>query len=103
MTKATLIKICGIKDSQTAKFCVDLGANFLGMVFHKPSPRFISLETAKEIVKSIQSSSIIPVAVFVDATAGEMQNVCEILGVNHVQLHGDVSKKEHIKLPEAIT
>ena len=43
------VKICGIRDAQTAKVCADAGADALGFVLASGSPRSISVLDACEI------------------------------------------------------
>lgn len=59
-----LIKICGITDSDAAIFCARAGADYIGLVFEKTSPRYLTLDQAKPIVHAAHQHGIIPVAVF---------------------------------------
>ena len=43
------VKICGIRDAQTATVCVDAGADALGFILASGSPRSISVVSACEI------------------------------------------------------
>src|SRR5438105_13322292 len=57
------------------------------MIFHPPSPRNISLERAKEIVRAV-GPFVPPVGVFVDALASKVMEIAAALGLHTVQLHG---------------
>ena len=70
-----------------AKAASIAGADAVGMIFHPPSPRNISVERAREIIRSL-GPFVTPVGVFVDATATRVLEVAGELGLTTVQLHG---------------
>lgn len=81
------IKICGIRDSNTAQAAVKLGADALGFVF-APSSRQISPEEAREIIYSLPPF-VSKVGVFVNALPEEVGRIAEYCHLDAVQLHGD--------------
>ncbi len=83
----TRIKICGITRVDDARAAMAAGADAVGMIFHSPSPRNISLERAKEIVRSL-NPFVTPVGVFVDAQASRVLEVAAELGLHTVQFNG---------------
>lgn len=87
-----LIKICGLMDPETAKFAVEQGANYIGLLFSKVSPRAIGLEKAKEICSAVRSAGGEPVAVFAEETLEQMQAIIDALDLKIVQLHGDIPR-----------
>jgi phosphoribosylanthranilate isomerase len=101
MMKA-LVKICGIKEPALAYQAAALGADFIGLVFHGPSKRYVVLEQAVAIAERARQGGAEPVAVFVNADAEQMLQVCDKTGINIVQLHGDTARSEQTKLPAAI-
>ncbi|BAT72276.1 phosphoribosylanthranilate isomerase [Thermosulfidibacter takaii ABI70S6] len=48
------VKICGIRDVDTALVAVRAGADAIGLVFHRESPRFVGIELAKEIGEAVK-------------------------------------------------
>lgn len=95
-----LIKICGIRDAKIAAATVDAGADFIGIVFHKHSRRYTDALCAKQIAETVKAAHAEPVAVFVNQTVAEMRAICENTGIHIVQLHGDMSRKQHHLLPD---
>lgn len=88
-----LVKICGVRDAQTAIAATRAGADFLGLVFFRKSPRFITPERAEEIVLDLKQASFdegfaMPrlVGLFVDAGEKELAVVAPLL--THFQFHG---------------
>lgn len=95
-----LIKICGIKDPEIAKAAVAAGANFIGIVFHPDSPRFLNLNQAIIISEATRLSGAIPVAIFCNHNDYEMRSICEATHIKTVQLHGRLAKAHHHLLPD---
>ncbi len=99
MKNKVFIKICGLKDPLVARKAALSGADFIGLVFHPTSKRYISLTEAKAICAALVDTPATPVAVFTEHSAKEMQTICEACGVDTVQLHGSLSRAEHALLP----
>ncbi len=96
---STQIKICGIRDPETALFAAKSGADFVGMVFHPTSVRNIDITQAEEIAAAAKEGGAKPVAVFVNINADQILRICQIARVNIVQLHGNISRQQHHLLP----
>jgi phosphoribosylanthranilate isomerase len=86
----TWIKICGITNLDDALAAIDAGANALGFVFYKKSPRHVTLETARSIIAKLPRQ-VEKVGVFVNETADHVRDVAKQAGLTAVQLHGDES------------
>ncbi|MBD3675969.1 MAG: phosphoribosylanthranilate isomerase [Planctomycetaceae bacterium] len=82
------VKVCGIRDVQTADVAVNAGANALGLNFYHKSPRSITVEAAAEIVDSLPEH-VTPVGLFVNQTPAQIEQIMETAGLSTLQLHGD--------------
>jgi phosphoribosylanthranilate isomerase len=99
MKLTTAIKICGVTDPRIAQQAVVMGANYIGLMMYQKSKRYIPLELAKTIAHTVKMQGGIPVAVFVDANAEEMNQICHYCDIDTVQLHGKISRASHSQLP----
>jgi len=86
----TLIKICGITNVHDALAAVAAGADALGFNFYKPSPRYVTPQTAREIVAKLPVS-VLTVGVFVNEESQSLRNIANEANVAALQLHGDES------------
>ncbi len=84
----TWIKICGITNLDDALAATDAGADALGFVFYKNSPRHVTSETARSIVAQLPQP-MGKVGVFVNHTADQVRDAVKQVGLTAVQLHGD--------------
>lgn len=100
---APKIKICGIRDTQMAQAACEAGADYIGLVFHEASSRYVDMDTAQKIAEICHQHQVTPVAVFVEQSAQEMQNICEKAHIFTLQLHGKKSKQQHHYLSEKFT
>jgi phosphoribosylanthranilate isomerase len=94
-----IIKICGVTNPDMAEKAASAGAHFIGIVFHPASARYVSINQAITISHAARKGGALPVAVFVNQTAAEMQNICEQSNIDIVQLHGETARLNHHLLP----
>src|SRR5664280_677680 len=87
------VKICGITNQEDALIASDIGADALGFVFAKGSPRTITPEAAGNIIYKLPPF-IVPVGVFVDSPVEEILSIIEYTGIQCIQLHGNESPSE---------
>ncbi|MEH7332197.1 phosphoribosylanthranilate isomerase [Neobacillus drentensis] len=93
------VKICGISDVETGIAASQLGADAIGFVFAE-SKRKVSIDKAKEIA-SFLPKEVFKVGVFVNESKEEIERIASIVGLTHIQLHGDetASFSESLSLP----
>jgi phosphoribosylanthranilate isomerase len=82
-----IVKICGLSTRETLDVALDAGADMVGFVFFPPSPRHLSLETARDLGKHAKRRAA-KVALTVDADDATLANIVEALQPDMLQLHG---------------
>jgi phosphoribosylanthranilate isomerase len=92
------IKICGITNMDDALLAAELGADALGFIFVKTSPRYIRPSAARKIIQELPPF-VIPVGVVADSTREDILDLIEETRIGCVQLHGNESPKELAKFP----
>lgn len=80
------IKICGVNDAAFARRAAELGADFLGLIFAEGSPRRVSPELARAIVRGLGAGPV-PVGVFTTDSVESIVRTAETVGFRTVQLH----------------
>jgi phosphoribosylanthranilate isomerase len=83
----TLVKICGLKTPETITAAIEGGADFIGLVFHKPSPRHVDIEVAAYLV-SYMPPTVKTVGLFVDPNDRKLENILSNVRLDMIQLHG---------------
>jgi phosphoribosylanthranilate isomerase len=105
-----IVKICGLSTRETLDVALDAGADMVGFVFFPPSPRHLSLETARDLGKHAKRRAS-KVALTVDADDATLANIVEALQPDILQLHGsetvarlrDIKQKFSLPVLKAIT
>ncbi len=83
----TLVKICGLSSPETLLATIAAGADMAGFVFFEKSPRHVDLETARTL-GLIAQDRISKVALSVDASDAELDEIVDALAPDMLQLHG---------------
>jgi phosphoribosylanthranilate isomerase len=84
------IKICGTTRLEDALAAIDAGADALGFIFYRKSPRNVSMRTARGIIAWLPPF-VETVGVFVDESIERVNRVTGYCGLDRVQLHGGES------------
>lgn len=85
------VKICGVTRSEDARAAARLGADLLGLNFHRASPRRVDAGRALELCRVAREANpgIRIVGVFVEQGPEEIREIAERAELDLVQLHGD--------------
>jgi phosphoribosylanthranilate isomerase len=99
------VKICGITSAEDAVSACEAGADLIGFVFVEGTPRNVSVDAVREIVKKVRSSGKKPggfVGLFKDADRSAVETAVKACGLDHVQLHGDETPEYCVCLKKAV-
>lgn len=84
----TRIKICGVKDVETALVAAEAGADAVGFIFIRNSPRFIDPDEAQDVMFSLPPM-VSTVGVFMNHSPDAFADIEERCPTTHTQLHGN--------------
>ena len=87
------VKICGITREKDAKAACAAGADAIGLVFCRESPRFVSTKRARRILNCLPPF-VMPVALFADTPPGEVEQVLAEVPAPVLQFHGRETPEE---------
>ena len=93
----TKVKICGLSTKGAVETAVSAGADYIGFVF-APSKRQVTLEEAAELAELIPSD-VKKVGVFVSPSRAQMLEAIDKVGLDLVQVHGQVADDLFENLP----
>lgn len=83
-------KICGITNIEDAQVAVAAGADALGFVLYRKSPRYVDPMMVQQIVAQLPPF-VLPVGVFVNEEIKIVRDLMDTCGLALAQLHGDES------------
>ncbi|MDM9649859.1 phosphoribosylanthranilate isomerase [Rhizobium sp. S163] len=84
------IKICGLKTAEAIDRAVTRGATHIGFIFFEKSPRYIEPDDAAKLADRVRGRAKI-VAVVVNPTNDDLDEIVATLRPDILQLHGDES------------
>ncbi len=82
------VKICGITNLEDARAAVEAGADALGFMFYRQSPRCVSPKAVREIVAQLPPL-VVSVGIFVNEEEKVVREIMDACGLAVAQLHGD--------------
>ena len=86
----TRIKICGLRDAGMALHAARAGADAIGLVFHKPSPRYVEPAQAAAIARSLPPY-VMAVGLMVNLPEAEVRAILREVPLQMLQFQGDES------------
>jgi len=92
-----LIKICGLSTAETMNAALDAGADMIGLVFHRKSPRSVSLETAATLAEIARGRATI-VALSVDPSDEGLDAIMRHANPDLFQLHGSETPERCVEV-----
>jgi phosphoribosylanthranilate isomerase len=84
----TRVKICGIRDAAHARVAADAGADAIGLVFYRESPRYVAPGAAAAIAASLPPY-VSAVGLFVNESAAGVRAILEAVPLDLLQFQGD--------------
>ncbi|WP_172198914.1 phosphoribosylanthranilate isomerase [Niveibacterium sp. COAC-50] len=84
----TRVKICGLTREEDVDAAVGAGADAIGLVFYPPSPRFVSIERAKQLSRRVPPFVSI-VGLFVNPEPADVRAALDAVPIHLLQFHGD--------------
>ena len=85
------VKICGLTNYDDAMYAAEAGADALGFVFYKKSPRYISFEDCAKIIEKLPPF-ISKIGLFVEHSKAEIELGFKESRVDIAQIHFDVNE-----------
>jgi phosphoribosylanthranilate isomerase len=82
------VKICGVTCAEDALVVAAAGADAIGLNFYPQSRRYVEPGRAEAIVAELPAD-LWKVGLFVNATAEQINGICQYLALDLIQLHGD--------------
>lgn len=83
----TEAKICGINTPEALTAALDGGADYVGFVFFKASPRHLDIADARSLANAARGKAKI-VALTVDADDAALDEIVRVVAPDFLQLHG---------------
>src|SRR5262245_33617614 len=90
MAETTKVKICGLKTVAALETALAGGADYVGLVFFPPSPRYITPDAARTLAAKARGRAEI-VALMVDPDDALIDVVVAAVDPDLLQLHGEES------------
>jgi len=95
----TRIKICGLTREQDVDAAVAAGADAVGFVLYPPSPRYVSIQRAAELIRRLPPF-VTPVLLVVNEDATKIRAYSSEIPQALLQFHGDESPEACLQATE---
>jgi phosphoribosylanthranilate isomerase len=84
-----VLKVCGVTTVEDARTVAALGVELVGLNFYPRSPRYLDVDGARAVRRAL-GDRVLAVGVFVDAPPGLVSDVESRVGLDLLQLHGEM-------------
>ncbi len=81
------VKFCGMTRECDVEAAIECGADAVGFVFYKQSPRYVSFEKARSLMAYLSGTTTKAVGVFVDEDAAHITDIAQDIGLAYVQVY----------------
>ena len=88
----TLIKFCGMTNTDDIKFISDTDIDFIGLIFTQESPRCLNLHKAEKLINACNNRKP-TVGVFMNQTKDFVNNIINNISIDFLQFHGNESEE----------
>ncbi|MFN2582718.1 MAG: N-(5'-phosphoribosyl)anthranilate isomerase [Candidatus Dormibacteria bacterium] len=85
-----IVKVCGVRTPEVAEAAIDAGADWIGIVFERRSPRFADDAAARSVRDAVGLRAEV-VGVFVEPSLDQTDAAVSRYRLAAVQVHGDVA------------
>jgi len=87
-SERTRIKICGLRDPDHVRVAADAGADAIGVVFYKPSPRYVTPDEAASVAAAVPPY-VTAVGLFVNEPADSVKAILARVPLGLLQFQGE--------------
>ena len=95
------IKVCGINDEISMNTALKCKVDYVGLVFYPNSPRNISINLSRELLKSRNKITKI-VALTVNPNDDFLNEIKKIINPDYIQLHGNENSRRCLDIKHKI-
>ena len=95
------IKVCGINNITSMNTALKCKVDYIGLVFYQNSPRNVSINLSKELLKSRNKITKI-VALTVDPNDDFLNEIKKIINPDYIQLHGNENSRRCLDIKHKI-
>ena len=95
------IKVCGINDEISMNTALKCKVDYVGLVFYPNSPRYISINLSRKLLKSRNNTTKI-VALTVDPNDDFLNEIKKIINPDYIQLHGNENSRRCLDIKHKI-
>ena len=95
------IKVCGINDEISMNAALKCKVDYVGLVFYPNSPRNISINLSRELLKSRNKTTKI-VALTVNPYDDFLNEIKKIINPDYIQLHGNENSRRCLDIKHKI-